>query len=172
MEQEGTEAPSWFVIQTNLRAERLVLAQLARDPVVPYLPKLLVHRRHGSRRWRALEPLFPGYLFARFAPHADVLHRIRRMLGVTRLLWDDECLVTVDDEIVRFIQLREVDRGFIEPPQSIQTGTRVRFDSGPFALLEGIVDRPAPRRDRVRVLLMLMGAPVSVEVDAETLEVC
>jgi transcriptional antiterminator RfaH len=172
VEHEGTEAPSWFVIQTKPRAEDLVLAQLARNPVVPYAPKLLVHQRHGSRRWQALEPLFPGYLFAQFTPQPQILHRVRRMPGVTRLLWDDESLVPVDDGIVRFIQLREADRGFILPPLSIQTGTRVRFESGPFAMLEGIVDRPAFRKDRVRVLLTLMGAPVSVDVSSEVLEIC
>jgi transcription antitermination factor NusG len=111
-------------------------------------------------------------MFARFAPQPDVIHRVRRIPGVARLLWDDESLVPVDDEVVQFIRLREADRGFIEPPQPIQTGTRVRFETGPFALLEGIVDRPALRRDRARVLLKLMGTPVSVEVNAEILEIC
>jgi hypothetical protein len=39
-------------------------------------------------------------------------------------------------------------------------------------MLEGVVDRLASSRDRVRVLLTLMGAPVSVEVNSETLETC
>lgn len=172
MEQGGTIAPSWFVIQTKPRAERLVLTQLAGTQAVAYAPKLLVNRCHGSRRWQALEPLFPGYLFARFTPYGQFTHRIRRTPGVARLLWDDESLVRVDDEIVQFIRLREAGRGFIEPILSIQPGVRVRFESGPFALLEGIVDRPASRKDRVRVLLVLMGAPVSVDVNSEMLEIC
>ncbi len=149
-----------------------MLNHLARAPIIPYAPKVLMSRRHGSRRWQALESLFPGYLFARFVPQPPLLHRIRRTPGVTRLLWDNESLVPVDDHVVQFIRQREEGRGFIEPPPVIQAGARVRFDSGPFAMLEGIVARSAPRRDRVRVLLSLMGAPVSVEVDADTLEVC
>jgi transcriptional antiterminator RfaH len=172
VEYLDTQASSWFVVQTKPRAEHLVLAQLARDPVVPYAPKILVSRRHASRRWQALESLFPGYLFVRFNPQPSLLHRIRRTPGVTRLLWDDQSLVPVDDEIVRFIQLREAGRGFIEPPPAIQPGARVRFESGPFALLEGIVDRPTLRRDRVRVLLTLMGAPVSVDVNSDIVEIC
>jgi hypothetical protein len=39
-------------------------------------------------------------------------------------------------------------------------------------MLEGIVDRPAVRSDRIRVLLTLMGAPVSVLAKAEILEIC
>ncbi len=172
MQDPDTQASSWFVVETKPRAELLVLAHLARDPIVPYAPKVLVPRRHGSRRWQALEWLFPGYLFARLTPQPSLLHRIRRTPGVVRLLWDNESLVPVDDDVVQFIRQREEGRGFIEPPPVIQAGARVRFDSGPFAMLEGIVAQSAPRRDRVRVLLILMGAPVSVEADADTLEVC
>ncbi len=166
------QGSSWFVIKTKPRAEPFVLTHLARDPIIPYAPKVLVPRRHGSRRWQALESLFPGYLFARFTPQPSLLHRIRRTPGVMRLLWDNESLVPVDDHVVQFIRQREEGRGFIEPPPVIQAGARVRFESGPFAMLEGIVARSAPRRDRVRVLLILMGAPVSVEVDADSIEVC
>jgi transcriptional antiterminator RfaH len=140
--------------------------------VVPYAPKVLLSRRHGSRRGQALESLFPGYLFARFPPQPSILHRLRRTPGVARLLWNDESLVPVDDEIVRFIQSKEAGRGFVEPRPVMQAGARVRFERGPFAMLEGVVDRPALRRDRVRVLLTLMGAPVSVDVNSEILEIC
>jgi transcription antitermination factor NusG len=54
----------------------------------------------------------------------------------------------------------------------IQAGARVRFGNGPFAMLEGVVDRLASSKDRVRVLLTLMGAPVSVDVNSEMLEIC
>jgi transcription antitermination factor NusG len=88
------------------------------------------------------------------------------------LLWDSESLVPVDDDVVQFIRQREEGRGFIEPSPVIQSGARVRFGNGPFAMLEGVVDRLASSRDRVRVLLTLMGAPVSVDVNSEMLEIC
>ena len=172
MHYRDTQASSWFVIRTKPRAEPLVLTHLARDPIVPYAPKVLVPRRHGSRRWQVLESLFPGYLFARFTPQPSLLHRIQRTPGVTRLLWDRESLVPVDDDVVQFIRQREEGRGFIAPPPGIQAGTRVRFGTGPFAMLEGVVDRLASSRDRVRVLLTLMGALVSVDVNSEMLEIC
>jgi transcription antitermination factor NusG len=81
-------------------------------------------------------------------------------------------LVPVDDDVLQFIQQREEGRGFIKPPLVIQAGARVRFGTGPFAMLEGVVDRLASSRDRVRVLLTLMGAPVSVDVNSEMLEIC
>jgi hypothetical protein len=38
-------------------------------------------------------------------------------------------------------------------------------------MLEGIIERPATREDRVRVLLTLVNILVAVEVDADVLEV-
>jgi transcription antitermination factor NusG len=78
----------------------------------------------------------------------------------------------VDDDVVQFIRLKEAGRGFIEPPPVIRAGARVRFGNGPFAMLEGVVDRFVSSKDRVRVLLTLMGAPVSVDVNSELLEIC
>ncbi len=172
MQYQGKQASSWFVIKTKPRAEPFVLTHLARDPILPYAPKVLVPHRHGSRRWQALESLFPGYIFARFAPQPSLLNRIRRTPGVARLLWDNESLVAVDDDVVQFIRQKEEGRGFIAPPPDIQAGTRVRFGTGPFAMLEGVVDRLVSSRNRVRVLLTLMGAPVSVDVNSEMLEIC
>jgi transcription antitermination factor NusG len=47
---------------------------------------------------------------------------------------------------------------------------RVRFRSGPFAMLEGVIDRAAPRAERVRVLMQLANSSVAVEADVELLE--
>jgi transcription antitermination factor NusG len=81
-------------------------------------------------------------------------------------------LVPVDDDVVQFIRQREEGRGFIQPAPVIRAGARVRFGNGPFAMLEGVVDRFASSSDRVRVLLTLMGAPISVDVNSEMLEIC
>ncbi len=45
-------------------------------------------------------------------------------------------------------------------------GTRVRVVSGPLRGVEGIVTRYLPAKDRVRLLLAMVGGPRHVEVDA------
>lgn len=158
----------WFVAHVKPRQEELVCAQLV-GVAETFLPRLLVQRRHGSRRWKAVEPLFPGYVFARFNPEPWVLHRVRWTRGVKRLLGDEEGPYPVEDEVVAYLRARMEPEGFIVPRPRLGEGTRVRFVDGPFALLEGIVDRPASRAERVRVLLKLCGTVVPVEVPATEL---
>jgi len=161
----------WFVAQTSGRAEQRACDFLNQKALTTYLPRLLVRRRHGSRRWQALEPLFPGYVFVRFDPNPETLYRVRWTPGVVRLLGDGEMPIPVSDEVVRYLQGREAHSGFIVPRKRLVSGQRVRFASGPFSMLEGIIERPATREDRVRVLLTLVNILVAVEVDADVLEV-
>jgi len=162
--------PRWYVVQTKARAEQKAVEFLSRKAVVTFLPRLLVRHRHASRRWYALEPLFPGYLFAHVVPAAPALSRVRWTPGVRRLLGDDEAPIPVPDDIVLYLRERQGNAGFIAPGQPLQPGMAVRFREGPFALLEGIIERPTSRADRVRVLLTLVNFPVAVEADVEDLE--
>ena len=160
----------WFVVQTKPRGEQRVCEHLAGDDVVTFLPQLLVRRRHGCRRWQALEPLFPCYIFARFRLESTAWSRIQWTPGVRRLL-GGETPVPVDDEIVDYLRLRTEERGYIVPGRKLEPGTKVRFTEGPFDMLEGIIDRPVSRDDRVRVLLWMCGNTVSVEVSIDYLQV-
>lgn len=161
---------SWYVAQTKTRAEGKASQLLGLKAIQTFLPRLLVHRRHGSRRWEALEPLFPGYLFARFSPRPDIIASVRWTPGVRSLLGDEDGPEPVPDEVVRYLQGRVGDCGYIVPGQPFAPGMRVRFRRGPFVLLEGIIERPASRDDRVRVLLTLVRTAVTVEADIDDLE--
>jgi transcriptional antiterminator RfaH len=157
-------------VQTKARAEQKAVEFLARKGIPTFVPRLLVRRRHGSRRWYALEPLFPGYLFARFVPLPDLIDRVRWTPGVRRLLGDEDGPAPLPDGVVVYLQERQGAAGFISPGQTLRPGTPVRFRHGPFALLEGIIDRPVSRADRVRVLLTLVNTSVAVEVHIDDLE--
>lgn len=76
----------WFAIQTKPRNEEKALCFLSRKAIPTFLPRLMVRRRHGSRTWQALEPLFPGYLFGRFVPEASVIDKIHWTPGISRIL--------------------------------------------------------------------------------------
>jgi transcriptional antiterminator RfaH len=171
MDEANAASFSWFVAQTSGRAEQRACDFLHQKGVATYLPRLLVRRRHGSRRWQALEPLFPGYLFVRFAPRPDNIYRVRWTPGVVQLLGDGEFPISISNDVVDYLQEREGHRGYIAQGQPLVPGQRVRFKAGPFSMLEGIIERPVAREDRVKVLLNLVNTQVTVEVDADILEV-
>lgn len=165
----GVAEARWFVAHVKPRQEEAVCVRYADEGVQTFLPKLLVWRRHGSRRWQAVEPLFPGYVFVRFAPDPALLYRLQWTRGVKRLLGGEEGPTPVDDEVVAYLQARTGPDGFIVGGSCLEAGARVRFVGGPFAMLEGIIDRPATRTERVHVLLRLCGTVVRVEAGAKDL---
>ncbi len=166
---EGAVA-RWFVAYVKPRQEEAVCWRLRLRGIATFLPRLLVQRRHGSRRWEAVEPLFPGYMFLQTTGDPAALYRARWTPGVKRLLGAEEDPTPVEDEVLAYLRERMGDRGYIVPRRELVPGTRVRFREGPFALLEGVIDRPASRAERVRVLLRLCGVVVPVEVRLEELE--
>lgn len=165
-----TADESWFAVQTKPRSEETAIVFLSQRDIVTFLPRLQVKRRHGSRKWEILEPLFPGYLFARFSPDAHVVDRVRWAPGVRKILGDGEAPIPVPEEVVMYLRERMGERGFMIPGPSFVAGMRVRLKGGPLAHLEGVIERPASPADRVRVLLELLGRPVAVEVKVAELE--
>jgi transcription antitermination factor NusG len=164
------EGACWFVAHVKPRQEEAVCLRLGQKGVMTFLPRLLVQRRRGSRKWQAVEPLFPGYVFVRFPLDAGVLYRVRWTPGIRRLLENEEGPTPIEDAVVAYLQERMGELGYIVPRQELRPGDRVRVRDGPFAMLEGVIDRPASSRDRVRVLLSLCSATVPVEVSVDMVE--
>lgn len=160
----------WFAVETKPRSEKRVLDHLRHPEITTFLPEFRVQRRHGSRRWQALEPLFPGYLFARFRLESDIVDKVRWTPGVRRLLGDGENPTAVPDDVIDYLLERIGESGYVATDVGMVAGTKVRFRNGPFALLEGIIERRASRSDRVRVLLQILNAAVPVEVSVAELE--
>jgi len=169
---EQHSAASWFVVQTKPHHEERVIVHLRlRSPAIEsFLPKIEIVRRHAGRRTTHLEPLFPSYLFVWMPLTMATWNEVRWTPGSRRLLGDGERPIAVPDDLVDAIRERVEPLGFIRVGLNLPVGARVRVKSGPFAGLEGIFERPTSRKDRVRVLLEMLGALTPLEIDPLDLE--
>lgn len=167
---------AWYVLQTKPHQEGRVITHLGLRSawrsswVDVFLPRIEVVRRHARRRVVALEPLFPSYLFLRMALNDATYDAVRWTPGARRLLDDGEHPVEVPQALIDAIAARLRPLGFIRVGLRYRMGDRVRVKTGPFAGLEGIFERPTSRRDRVRVLLEILGRPTPLELDVLDLE--
>ena len=127
-----------------------------------YCPRAMIR----SQRARVLrpEPLFPGYAFAR--PPDGRWAYLRSTVGVLDVLMaGGETPARVPDIDIARLKAREDADGFIRLESSqFKHGEHVRIDGGVFADLPGAIDG-MPGRERVFVLLQLMGRAMRVEVD-------
>jgi transcriptional antiterminator RfaH len=109
------------------------------------------------------EPLFPGYLFARFV-FQQSLRAVFYAQGVSRVIHFGDYWPIIAGQTI--VQLREAvgetDVKLVESP--IVPGDEVQVSSGPFQNLTGLVSRVYPGRMRIAILLEFLGRQTMVEI--------
>ena len=157
----------WYVVQSQPNAENKAVAHLVRQGFTTYVPRYLKRRRHARRVDIVPAPLFPRYFFVAIDMTVQRWRSIYSTIGVAQLICNGDVPAAVSDEVVTTLKAREDAAGFIRlKPRPFRPGDKIRILEGVFAeclgLYEGMTDR-----DRVTILLDLLGRKVRVLVDAE-----
>jgi transcription elongation factor/antiterminator RfaH len=162
---------AWYAVQTKPRCEERVISRL-RDQrsLSVFLPKMEILRKRRSRRVAVIEPLFPSYLFVQMRLEPDPWHAVKWTPGVKRIVGTGETPTPVPPEAIDLLMTRCGDGHVIQRRFGMRHGDTVRVVYGPFTGLEGILDRPTSRGERVRVLLRLLGSTTAVELDITDVE--
>lgn len=145
--------PNWFAIHAKPHQENLAAAQIAKLDLEAFLPL--------AKQWKSvcgvpralIQPLFPGYLFARFIPSIS-FDSVRFGFGVLRVVGCSRFPIPVSPDVIASIQERVRSDGLIElGDDDFQPGDAVRIEQGPFAGFMGKVERAADDGRRVAILL-------------------
>jgi transcriptional antiterminator RfaH len=159
----------WYVVQTQVHAESKAAAHLLRQGYEIYLPRYLKRRRHARRVENIAAPLFPRYLFVGFDLNAARWRSIQSTQGVSHLICNGNEPAQLQESVVAELRGREDGCGFIRLDQQplYAPGDKVRVTDGvfgdSFGLFEGMADR-----DRVAILLDMLGRKVRVVFDRES----
>jgi transcription termination/antitermination protein NusG len=144
----------------------LVHDQLAAKGFEMFLPTIGVWSQRAGVRRRIPMPMFPGYLFLRYAMDKGGYIEVRKTRGLAGILgerWDRLAAVPADEiEAIRTI-LRA--RASVLPHAYLRDGQRVRITRGPLANVEGILVRQKPHHGLLVLSVELLQRSVAVEVD-------
>lgn len=162
-------SPRWYVVQTHVHSENKAAAHLIRQGYEVYLPRYLKRRRHARRVDNVPAPLFPRYLFVGFDHQTARWRSIQSTQGVSHLICNSNEPALMPASVIADLRKREDDSGFIrlDPQPLYAPGDKIRVVDGvfgdSFGLFEGMADR-----DRVAILLDLLGRKVRVVLDRES----
>jgi transcriptional antiterminator RfaH len=159
----------WYVVQTHAHAESKAAVHLRRQGYSIYLPRYLKRRRHARRTDTVAAPLFPRYLFVAIDSMVQRWRSIQSTVGVTHLVCNGEAPAMVPHAVVEELKRREDERGFIhlDLRPRFARGDKVRVVDGVFDACFGLFDGMADR-ERVAILLDLLGRKVRVVMDGES----
>jgi transcriptional antiterminator RfaH len=161
----------WYVAQTRPHAEAKASLHLRRQGFAIYLPRYLKQRRHARRVEKIAAPLFPGYLFISIDMAAQQWLSIDSTIGVARLVRDGERPAPVPQVVIDALVTREDANGFVQLDRRprFSPGDKIRVVGGAFSDCYGLYDGMSAR-ERVAILLDLLGRQVRVVLDPQTIE--
>ena len=158
----------WYVVQTQPHAEARAQEHLRRQGFTTYLPRLIKSRRHARKTEQVSRPLFPRYMFVLIDSTHQGWHAIRSTFGVSSLVGGDTGPTPVRDGVIEALRQREgADGHFHFDAPKFMRGAAVRVLDGVFASCLGLFESMNDK-DRVAVLLDLLGRRVRVVLEAES----
>jgi transcriptional antiterminator RfaH len=162
-------AQHWCVVQTHPHAEAKAAFHIARQGFGTYLPRYLKRRRHARKVETVAAPLFPRYLFVLIDLAAQPWRCVQSTVGVSHLVLNGDVPATLPERVLEELKRREDERGFIQlvKPVPFVRGDAVRILDGVFSACVGLFDSRTDR-ERVTVLLDLLGRKVRVVMDLES----
>jgi len=111
--------------------------------------------------------MFPGYVFARFV-HREQHRHILSIGGVSTIVGFGGNPAVVAPEIIADLRTAIADEETIEIHHEIQPGQEINVIAGPFCGIRALVTRVMPAKDRIAVLLEVLGMEREVELQKET----
>jgi transcription antitermination factor NusG len=108
------------------------------------------------------EALFPNYVFARFEPVS--MRQVKHTLGVSKIVQFGGVPAIVPDNQLRALQESMQGGELYVAASRVGVGDTVRVVTGPMKGSEAVVSAVMPAKDRIKVLLNVLGGEQEVEV--------
>jgi transcriptional antiterminator RfaH len=158
---------NWYCIHAAPKQESKVALVLQRDLTLEvFAPRIRFRRMRTGRPLWATEALFPGYLFARFE-YLEQRRQINALPGVTSIVHFGEHAAPVDESVMVELRALVRDNETIEITADPRPGSEVVITGGSLRGLRVLVARVIPARQRIAILLDLLGSYREVEIERD-----
>ncbi|TKB74852.1 MAG: hypothetical protein E8D46_04670 [Nitrospira sp.] len=156
----------WYVVSTKPHQEKQAEAHIKQWGIECLLPLLKVSKVIRRTRKTVIQPLFPGYLFARF----DLSRHYRAVsyaTGVRKIVEFGSGPIELDERMIDGIR-EKLNNGYVTvTPIRPVKGQIVHIKGGPLAGLEAVFVREMTDRNRVLLLLNTLGFHAKVTLDSD-----
>ena len=157
-------APKWYCLRSQPKHEHIAAAHLRQlGEVDVFCPRVRIQRSTRRGLVWFTEALFPNYLFAQF-DFTEWLGRVRSCHGVSGVVHFGDKIPEVPGAALDQLRAYMDDAELKTVSFTIAEGDSVEVVEGPFRGQTGVVAQLLPARERVKVLLELLGGVTAVDL--------
>ncbi len=154
---------AWYCARTKPKHEHIAAANLVQKlGLTVFNPRLRIERATRRGPVRSIEPLFPCYVFVQCQPKD--WNEIRFISGVSTLVNFGGHIPTVPQQVIDDLMACFESEEPMLMQDPLYPGAEITVAEGAFAGFDAIVLRTLPSRQRVQVLLDILGRPTVVEL--------
>jgi len=165
----GNHGSFWYVIQTKPKKEEEAKCYLAVKGLEVFNPLIENFAPRKGRMNKELKPLFPNYIFGKFELERNYT-LVKWARGVTRILGFGGVPTPISERVIEEIKSRSNESGIVKATYDFKANDKVRIKYGPLRDFMGIFEKWIPEKQRVRILLNLIGYQPSVEMHCSMVE--
>lgn len=162
--------PAWYCVHTKSKSEHIAaahLAQLSGDLQI-FNPRLRYLKKTVRGKVWFVEALFPGYVFARFSL-GEWLRAVNYTNAVLRVIHFGGLYPTVPDEVIALWRERVDGNAVITILEQLEAGDEIEIVEGPFRGLKTVITKVLPAKERVRILLEMLGNEREIELAVDAI---
>ena len=156
----------WYCVKTRPKQEAVATRLLRGEMGLEvFCPKIRFKRARSTGVAWVNEAMFPGYIFVRFV-YPELYRRIAATSGVAKTLSFGGRPAMLNDSIITDLRRHVADEETIEITCDIKEGEEIKVIEGPFQGIRALVTRILPSRERVAILLNMLGQEREIEVSS------
>jgi transcriptional antiterminator RfaH len=159
------EGAAWYCLRAQPKHERIATRHLRMlEGVIVFLPRIRFKKRTLRGLVWVTEAMFPSYLFAHF--ELAMMHRqVRFAHGVSDIVRFGERYPIIEDCTLARLRDRTDVADVRELSNELSPGEQVKIADGGFVGLEAVIKRVLPAKQRISVLMDLLGRKVEVDIE-------
>lgn len=159
---------TWYLLQCKPREDQRAEVNLLQQNYVIFRPQLATERLVRGKLRKALDSLFPGYLFIQLC-HDDNWAPLRSTRGVSRIVDFNHGPATVADHVIEDLRARCVKPYKPQAIQEFKPGETLQIIRGPLSTYEGIF-LSMVGSERVNILLQFLNREQHVYIPLSDLQ--
>ena len=162
--------PAWYCARTKAKHEHIAAANVRKRLGLEVFHPTLRFERVTFRGvvLQVREPLFPCYVFVHCAIN-ECLDELRHITGIGSLVQFAGIIPMVPEPVIAEL------RAFFDAEETLvledypRAGDVVTVATGPFRGMSAITLKTLPAKQRVQVLLEILGRPTHIELDLKSI---